>query len=143
MTLQEKVLNMQHNSFGSKRLGLPAYQWWNEALHGVANGFMYQFNTPLGTPFSYATSFPMPILTSAAFNDELVYSIATVVGREGRAFANYGQAGLDFWTPNINPFRDPRWDEGQRRREKILIAFKNTLIISSQGSRVGWIRTLP
>ncbi|PMD42097.1 glycoside hydrolase family 3 protein [Hyaloscypha variabilis F] len=112
MTLEEKVLNMQHNAFGSKRLGLPAYQWWNEALHGVANGFMYHFNTPLGTPFSYATSFPMPILTSAAFNDELVHSIATIVGREGRAFANYGQAGLDFWTPNINPFRDPRWGRG-------------------------------
>jgi beta-D-xylosidase 4 len=112
MTLKEKALNMQHNAFGSKRLGLPAYQWWNKALHGVANGFLYHFNTPLGAPFSYATSFPMPILISAAFNDELVHSVATVISQEGRAFANYEQAGLDFWTPNINPFRDPRWRRG-------------------------------
>jgi beta-D-xylosidase 4 len=54
----------------------------------------------------------MPILTSAAFDDHLVHSIAKVIGTEGRAFANYGHAGFDFWTPNINPLRDPRWGGG-------------------------------
>lgn len=54
----------------------------------------------------------MPILMSAAFNDDLIYKVAQTVGREGRAFGNSGHAGFDFWTPNINPFRDPRWGRG-------------------------------
>lgn len=49
----------------------------------------------------------------AAFDDALIKSIGTIVGMEGRAFSNYGRAGLDFWTPNINPFKDPRWGRGQ------------------------------
>jgi xylan 1,4-beta-xylosidase len=54
----------------------------------------------------------MPILLAAAFDDALVEQVATVVSTEARAFANRGQAGLDFWTPNINPFKDPRWGRG-------------------------------
>ena len=55
------------------------------------------FNSPNGSNFSYATSFPTPILMGAAFDDPLIYSVASVVGKEARAFGNYGQAGLDFW----------------------------------------------
>lgn len=110
MTLSEKTANMQNLAAGVSRLGLPAYQWWNEALHGVASSPGVGF-TSSGN-WSYATSFPMPILTAAAFDDSLVQSIATAVGVEGRAFANAGKAGFDFWTPNINPFKDPRWGRG-------------------------------
>jgi beta-D-xylosidase 4 len=63
--------------------------------------------------FSFATSFPQPILLGAAFDDPLVKSVASTISTEARAFNNVGRAGLDFWTPNINPFRDPRWGRGQ------------------------------
>jgi beta-D-xylosidase 4 len=63
--------------------------------------------------FSFATSFPQTILLGATFDDPLVKSVATTISTEARAFNNAGRAGLDFWTPNINPFRDPRWGRGQ------------------------------
>ncbi|KAK5994331.1 putative exo-1,4-beta-xylosidase bxlB [Cladobotryum mycophilum] len=112
MNVDEKVANVGSGASGSARLGLPAYQWQNEALHGVAGSTGVQFQSPLGANFSAATSFPMPILLAAAFDNDLVKSVATVISTEARAFANYGFAGLDFWTPNINPFRDPRWGRG-------------------------------
>jgi beta-D-xylosidase 4 len=112
MTLDEKVSNVGSASGGSARLGLPAYEWQNEALHGVAGSTGVQFQTPLGANFSAATSFPMPILMSAAFDDDLINAVATVISTEARAFGNAGFAGLDFWTPNINPYRDPRWGRG-------------------------------
>ena len=97
-------------SLGASRLGLPPYHWWSEALHGVAHspGVSY---APSG-PFSYATSFPMPILMAAAFDDDLVFKVASIVSTEARAFSNAGRAGLDFWTPNINPYKDARWGRG-------------------------------
>jgi len=112
MTLDEKAANLQNGAAGVARLGLPSYQWWSEALHGVAGSPGVNFESPLGVEWSYATSFPTPILTGAAFNDELTFNIGKIVGTEGRAFANVGKAGLDFWTPNINPFKDPRWGRG-------------------------------
>ncbi|KAG2104344.1 glycoside hydrolase family 3 protein [Suillus discolor] len=110
-TVPELINNTVNKSPGVPRLGLPAYQWWSEALHGVANSPGVNFST--SGEFSYATSFPQPILMSAAFDDELIRSVGSIVGMEGRAFNNYGRAGLDFWTPNINPFKDPRWGRGQ------------------------------
>jgi xylan 1,4-beta-xylosidase len=62
--------------------------------------------------YSYATSFANPIGMSAAFDDDLVYRVASVISTEARAFSNGGRSGLDFWTPNINPFKDPRWGRG-------------------------------
>ena len=112
MTLEEKVSNLVNSAAGSLRLGLLPYQWWSEALHGVADSPGVSFNLPNGSEFSYATSFPMPILMSAAFDDQLINAVASVVGKEARAFANNGHAGFDFWTPNMNPFRDPRWGRG-------------------------------
>ncbi|KAF8179580.1 glycoside hydrolase family 3 protein [Mycena galopus ATCC 62051] len=99
----ELIANTVNQSPGVARLGLPAYQWWSEALHGLASGHGVGF-TASGN-YSYATSFPQPILTSAAFDDALVNAVATTVSTEA--------PGLDFWTPNINPFRDPRWGRGQ------------------------------
>lgn len=113
LTLDEKAQNLGSSASGSAKLGLPAYQWQNEALHGLAGSTGVNFQSPLGANFSAATSFPMPILVSAAFDDDLIRKIATVVSTEARAFANHGFAGLDFWTPNINGFRDPRWGRGQ------------------------------
>ncbi|KAJ6594524.1 glycoside hydrolase family 3 protein [Mycena capillaripes] len=107
----ELIANTVNQSPGVARLGLGAYQWWNEALHGLATGHGIGF-TSSGN-FSFATSFPQPIVLGAAFDDPLVKSVATTISTEARAFNNVGRAGLDFWTPNINPFRDPRWGRGQ------------------------------
>lgn len=112
LTLEEKILNIVDASAGSTRLGLPSHEWWNEATHGVGSAPGVQF-TKKPANFSYATSFPAPILTAASFDDALVREIAGVIGKEGRAFANHGFSGFDFWAPNINPFRDPRWGRGQ------------------------------
>lgn len=99
---------------GVARLGLPAYEWWAEALHGIASltpGVI--FNADNLSDYGSATSFPQPITMGAAFDDDLIYDVATTISNEARAFSNAGRAGLDFWTPNINPFRDPRWGRGQ------------------------------
>ncbi|KAJ4348030.1 uncharacterized protein N0V89_009402 [Didymosphaeria variabile] len=110
MTIEEKLANLVDHSQGAERLGLPKYDWWSEALHGVAGSPGVHF-ADHGN-YSSATSFPLPITISAAFNDGLVQAIGHVIGTEARAFANAGRAGLDFWTPNINPFKDPRWGRG-------------------------------
>ncbi|KAK3633005.1 hypothetical protein LTR56_016053 [Elasticomyces elasticus] len=110
MNITEKLANLLDVANGTERLGLPAYEWWSEALHGVAGSPGVNF-TDEGD-YSYATSFPMPILFSAAFNDELVLDIATVISTEARAYSNAARGGLDYFTPNINPFKDPRWGRG-------------------------------
>ncbi|KAF5254011.1 hypothetical protein FANTH_1193 [Fusarium anthophilum] len=111
LTPQEKVGNLVSNATGAPRIGLPRYNWWNEALHGVAGspGAHFDSNTP---PYDSATSFPMPLLLAAAFDDDLIHDIGNIVGTEARAFTNGGMRGVDFWTPNVNPFKDPRWGRG-------------------------------
>jgi beta-glucosidase len=113
MTLQEKVLQMQSGSPALPRLGIPAYNWWGEALHGVANG--------------HATAFPQAIGLGATFDTDLIHRVADVTSTEARAkFHEAQRAGrparpgvmptdiaLTFWSPNINIFRDPRWGRGQ------------------------------
>ncbi|KAF2756172.1 beta-xylosidase [Pseudovirgaria hyperparasitica] len=111
MSINEKIDQTGNTALGLSRLGLPKYQWWNEALHGVAKSLGVKFNT--AGEFSHATSFPQPILIGAAFDDALIKAVATVVSTEARAFSNANLAGLDYWTPNINPFKDPRWGRGQ------------------------------
>ena len=107
MTVEEKVTQLVNQSRAIPRLKVPAYDWWSEALHGVASN---------GT-----TEFPEPIALAAAFDAEAVHRMAIVIGTEGRI--KHAQAmreghsnifeGLDFWAPNINIFRDPRWGRGQ------------------------------
>lgn len=97
--------NRFSKSKGVSRLGLPAYNWWGEALHGVAGAPGIKFVEP----YKNATSFPMPILMSAAFDDDLIFKIANIIGNEARAFGNGGVAPVDYWTPDINPVRDIRW----------------------------------
>ncbi len=96
------------NAPGFSKLKITQYQWWNEALHGVA----HNRGITWGGAFSAATQFPQAITSGAAFDDALIEQVGTAIGTEARAFANAGRAHLDFWTPNINPFRDPRWGRG-------------------------------
>ena len=107
MTLEEKASQMRFNAPAIERLGVPAYNWWNEALHGVARA---------GT----ATVFPQAIAMAAMFDEDLQERIADAIADEARAKYN-GQSshgdrdiykGLTVWSPNINIFRDPRWGRG-------------------------------
>ncbi|XP_044952379.1 probable beta-D-xylosidase 7 isoform X1 [Hordeum vulgare subsp. vulgare] len=111
LTLEEKISQLGDESPAVDRLGVPAYKWWSEALHGVANAGR---GVHLDGPLRAATSFPQVILTAASFNPHLWYRIGQVIGTEARGVYNNGQAeGLTFWAPNINVFRDPRWGRGQ------------------------------
>jgi beta-glucosidase len=117
LTLEEKVLQMQSTAPAIPRLGVPAYNWWNEALHGVVQG--------------RATAFPQAIGLAATWDTALLYRVADVISTEARAKYNDAltrppptgpeatatlpgrTAGLTYWSPNINIFRDPRWGRGQ------------------------------
>ncbi len=107
LTLEEKVAQMMNQTPAIGRLGIPPYDWWNEALHGVARA-------------GRATVFPQAIGLAATFDDQAVYETFDIVSDEARAKYHHYQAneeydrykGLTFWTPNINIFRDPRWGRG-------------------------------
>ncbi|KAG9404456.1 hypothetical protein AC1031_004663 [Aphanomyces cochlioides] len=90
-------------------LDLPPYAWWNEGLHGVASSPGVIFEKPTVA----ATSFPQIINLASSFNRTLFHRIGQVIATEARAFHSAGHAGLTFWTPDINIFRDPRWGRGQ------------------------------
>lgn len=108
LTLEEKISLLGYNSPAIERLQLPAYNWWNEALHGIARG-------------GEATVYPQAIGLSATFNAPLAKEVANTISTEARAKYNLAvqqhrhvqYMGLNFWTPNINIFRDPRWGRGQ------------------------------
>ncbi len=107
MTIEEKISQLTYDAAAIERLGVPEYNWWSEALHGVARN-------------GRATVFPQPIGMGATFDRDLIHRVFTAVSDEGRAkfaisqeLGNYAQyAGLTFWTPNVNIFRDPRWGRG-------------------------------
>lgn len=107
MTLDEKVSQLVNNSREIPHLNVPEYEWWNEALHGVARG-------------GVATVFPQSIGMAATFNPNLVLKVATAVSDEARVLHHaavardirYRYSGLTFWSPSINIFRDPRWGRG-------------------------------
>ena len=116
MTLEEKVLQMQNSAPAIPRLGVPVYNWWNEALHGVATG--------------RATVFPQAIALGSTWDPDLMHRVADAISTEARAKYNEAHrlppipevapgaapgrtAGLTYWSPNINIFRDPRWGRGQ------------------------------
>ncbi|KAJ9181839.1 hypothetical protein P3X46_005887 [Hevea brasiliensis] len=110
LTLQEKIRLLVNNAIAIPRLGIQGYEWWSEALHGVSNvGPGVKF----GGAFPGATSFPQVITTAASFNESLWEQIGRVVSDEARAMYNGGLAGLTYWSPNVNIFRDPRWGRGQ------------------------------
>jgi xylan 1,4-beta-xylosidase len=125
LTLQEKINNVQGTASGVPRLNLPSYQWDSEALHGVADSTGVRFQTPLGSNFSSATSYPAPISIAASFDDPLTSQIATSIGIEARAFINAGYAGFSYMVPNINPFRDPRWGRGMETPGEAILVIQN------------------
>jgi len=108
LTLEEKVAQMQDVAPGIPRLSIPAYNWWNEGLHGVARS-------------GNATVFPQAIGLAATWDTDLIHRVGDVISTEARAKYNdaiqHGNTsryyGLTFWSPNINIFRDPRWGRGQ------------------------------
>ncbi|KAH7513444.1 hypothetical protein FEM48_Zijuj12G0200600 [Ziziphus jujuba var. spinosa] len=110
LTLQEKIRLLVNNAIAVPRLGIQGYEWWSEALHGVSN---VGPGTKFGGAFPGATSFPQVITTAASFNESLWEQIGRVVSDEARAMYNGGNAGLTYWSPNVNIFRDPRWGRGQ------------------------------
>jgi beta-glucosidase len=107
MTLEEKASQLVNQARAIQRLGVPAYDWWSESLHGVARD---------GT-----TEFPEPVGLAATFDTAAIHEMAAVIGVEGRIKHALAEAeghsnifeGLDFWAPNVNIFRDPRWGRGQ------------------------------
>lgn len=110
---------LAHKSLPIEALNLGFYDWWNEALHGVAGaeslavaGLGACFKTKAGQK-RCATSFPAAITSSCSFNKTLFEAMGTAIGIEGRVFNNLVHAGLTYWTPNVNIFRDPRWGRGQ------------------------------
>jgi beta-glucosidase len=108
MSLEEEVSQTMNQAPAIPRLGIPDYEWWSEALHGIARD-------------GIATNFPQSIGLAASFDMALMRSVANVIGDEGRAKYNEAQlkgdhrrfSGLTFWSPNVNIFRDPRWGRGQ------------------------------
>lgn len=107
MTLEEKVFQTLHSAPSIEHLGIKAYNYWNEALHGVARA-------------GVATVFPQAIALAASFDEELLWQVGDIISTEGRAKFNIQQKfgdtdiykGLTFWAPNVNIFRDPRWGRG-------------------------------
>jgi len=107
MTVEEKVTQLTNQSRAIERLHIPAYNWWSEALHGVAS--------------SGTTEFPEPVGLASTFDTDAIHRMAIAIGIEARikraqferAGHSRAQEGLDFWAPNINIFRDPRWGRGQ------------------------------
>ncbi len=110
MTLEEKIGQMMNNAPEIERLNIPAYNWWNECLHGVARA-------------GWATVFPQAIGLAATFDKDAILKTASIISDEARAKYHHSVSqnskaipqyyGLTFWTPNINIFRDPRWGRGQ------------------------------
>ncbi|MFV0606395.1 MAG: glycoside hydrolase family 3 C-terminal domain-containing protein [Niabella sp.] len=139
LSLEEKISLLGFASKSIDRLGIPAYNWWNEALHGVARA-------------GQATVFPQAIAMAASFDDNLMEEVAAAISTEARAKYNLSSAktkgqqymGLTFWSPNINIFRDPRWGRGQETygedpylTSKIGMAFVNGL----QGNNPNILKT--
>ncbi|MBE7170824.1 MAG: glycoside hydrolase family 3 C-terminal domain-containing protein [Williamsia sp.] len=139
LTLEEKISLLGYNSKPVDRLKIPAYNWWNEALHGVARAGM-------------ATVFPQAIGMAATFNDSLLREVAGAISTEARAKYNLAVAqdrrtqymGLTFWSPNINIFRDPRWGRGQETygEDPFLTASMGTAFVKGmQGTDPHYLKT--
>lgn len=139
LTLEEKISLLGYRSKAVPRLNIPAYNWWNEALHGVARA-------------GQATIFPQAIAMAATFNDSLMWQVADVISTEARAKYNLSTAmdrrlqymGLTFWSPNINIFRDPRWGRGQETygEDPFLTASIGTAFVKGmQGNHPAYLKT--
>ena len=138
MTLEEKILQMMHDAEAIERLGVPAYNWWNECLHGTARA-------------GVATVFPQAIGLAATWNEVLIKKVASAIGDECRAkhhaALRLGKRaqyfGLTFWSPNINIFRDPRWGRGHETygEDPYLTGITGTAFVRGlQGNHPGYLK---
>ena len=138
MTIDEKISQLMNEAAGIPHLGIKPYNWWNEALHGVARS-------------GKATVFPEPICTASSFDADLVHSIGEAISYEGRAKYNIAQrlknysiySGLTFWSPNVNIFRDPRWGRGMETygEDPYLSGFLGTAFVKGlQGDNPVYLR---
>jgi beta-glucosidase len=140
MTLEEKASQMVHNARAIPRLGIPQYHWWSEGLHGDARA-------------GRATVFPQAIGMAASWDTNLLHHIAIAISNEARAKYEWdmrsggtrGTRGLDFWAPNINIFRDPRWGRGQETygedpflTGRLAVAY----VTGMQGNNPEYLRTI-
>ncbi len=139
LTLEEKAWQMMHNSPAIERLGIPEYNWWNEALHGIGRS-------------GVATVFPQAIGMGATFDQNLILEVATAISDEARGNHNTAvkngyrrqYSGLTFWTPNINIFRDPRWGRGQETygEDPFLTGLLGTAFVKGlQGDHPKYLKT--
>lgn len=139
LTLEEKAWQMMHNSPAVERLGIPEYNWWNEALHGIGRS-------------GVATVFPQAIGMGATFDENLILEVASAISDEARATHNTAveagyrlqYSGLTFWTPNINIFRDPRWGRGQETygEDPFLTGLLGTAFVKGlQGDHPKYLKT--
>ena len=139
LTLEEKAMQMVHNSPAIERLGIPEYNWWNEALHGIGRS-------------GVATVFPQAIGLGATFDENLIREVASTISDEARATHNTAvkngyrrqYSGLTFWTPNINIFRDPRWGRGQETygEDPYLTSILGTAFVEGlQGDHPRYLKT--
>jgi beta-glucosidase len=139
LSIEEKIGLLGYQSKAVERLGIPAYNWWNEGLHGVARAGL-------------ATVFPQAIAMAATFNDALIKEVANSISTEARAKYNLANArgrhlqyqGLSFWSPNINIFRDPRWGRGQETygEDPFLTAQIGTSFVQGlQGNNPTYLKT--
>ena len=139
LTPAEKASLLGYRSQAVERLSIPAYNWWNEALHGVARA-------------GEATMFPQAIAIAATFNDDLLQKEASYISTEARAKFNMSAGigkpqqymGLSFWSPNINIFRDPRWGRGQETygEDPFLTATMGVAFVKGmQGGSAGYLKT--
>ncbi|KAG0476180.1 hypothetical protein HPP92_013021 [Vanilla planifolia] len=137
LKLPEKIKLLSNNASAVPRLGLPAYEWWSESLHGIAgNGPGVRFDGVI----TAVTVFPQVIVTAASFNRTLWRALARAIAVEARAMYNVGQAGLTFWAPNINIFRDPRWGRGQETpgEDPMVASLYAFDYVSAFQSQIGW-----
>ncbi len=140
LTIDEKISLLLYNNSGVERLDIPKYNWWNEALHGVARA-------------GRATVFPQAIGMAATFDDSLINKVATAISDEARAKYNAAvknnnrsqYLGLTFWSPNINIFRDPRWGRGHETfgEDPFLTGSIGTVFVKGmQGSNPTYYKTV-
>lgn len=131
MSLEEKISQLGHDAPAIERLGLPRYNYWNEALHGVMTG--------------QATSFPSPIALGATWNPDLVLRVASAISDEARGIAARDAKGLTYWSPVINMLRDPRWgryDESYTEDPYLMSRLGVAFVLGLQGSDPKYKKTI-
>jgi beta-glucosidase len=137
LTLEEKVAQMDRDAPAIERLGVEAFNYQGEALHGIAEA--------AGGKYMPATSFPQSIAMGSTWNPDLMLRVATAISDEGRAFYNLGEMDISFWSPNINMLRDPRWgrnDEAYSEDPWLMSRIAVAFVKGLQGDHPLYLKTI-